>query len=237
MTSDPPPSRPRSRAVTVRPTRSPPPVPSPRPAFIAIAGGSGSGKSWLARRLARRLQPLARVLALDHFYRDLSLMPPAHRNRVNFDHPDALDWPLLHSTLDRLMEGRDTRVPSYDFATHTRRKRSRRWSFRPVVLVEGLWPWGPTLSPDRYLLRIFCDTPDALRQKRRRLRDVTERGRSLEHADRQWRRHTLPMHRLHVAPLAAAAQVRLTPGYGPAVLDALVRQIQTLTVPPHQPVP
>jgi hypothetical protein len=66
---------------------------------------------------------------------------------------------------------------------------------------------------------------------------VNERGRSLEYADRQWHRHTLPMHRLHVAPLAASAHLRLMPGYGPAALDALASQIHTLTLSTHPPGP
>lgn len=169
------------------------------PIAIAIAGGSGSGKTWLARAILRRLRPHAALLSLDDFYRDLSDLPPARRERVNFDTPEALDWPLLGECLDGILAGRAVPLPRYDFTSHTRRGTRRRWKPRPIVLLEGLWPWQRPEFRTRFALRIFRDTPVGQRLERRRTRDVRDRGRTADSVDRQWRRQVQPMYRRHVA--------------------------------------
>ena len=91
-----------------------------RVAIIGIGGGSGSGKSTLARAVAEH-EPAAGVLEIDSYYRDLSHLSFAERERWNFDHPDAIDWELLAAHLEALGQGRAVERPVYDFATHTRR--------------------------------------------------------------------------------------------------------------------
>src|SRR5512140_3253218 len=91
-----------------------------RPLLVAIVGGSGSGKTWLARRLQRRLAPEAARVSLDDFYRDRSRLSPARRARLNFDHPRSIDWAEFERVLGRLSAGRSARVPRYDFRTHCR---------------------------------------------------------------------------------------------------------------------
>lgn len=48
----------------------------------------------------------------------------AARNEYNFDHPDAFDFELLKTTLQRLKEGRKADVPIYNFVTHSRESRT-----------------------------------------------------------------------------------------------------------------
>ncbi len=89
--------------------------------LVAITGGSGAGKTWLADRLQHLLGKKAGRLSQDSFYRDWSHLPPAERGRVNFDHPDALDWAHFADSLHTLRSGRACRLPVYDFQTHSRR--------------------------------------------------------------------------------------------------------------------
>jgi uridine kinase len=177
--------------------------------LVAIAGGSGSGKSWLAAELERRLQPHAARLSLDDFYRDLAARPMAARAMVNFDAPGAIDWPLVEACLGQIRRGEAAWLPRYDFATHTRRPRRRRWEPRPIVLIEGLWPWWRAALRRHYALRVFRTGPDEVLFARRLKRDVAERARTPESVDRQWRRQVRPMYRRYVRPQMDSAHVVL----------------------------
>jgi uridine kinase len=196
--------------------------------LVAIAGGSGSGKTWLAQALRRRLGRRAALLSLDDFYRDLGHVPPARRARRNFDQPAAIDWPALAAVLDDIAAGGRPPVPRYDFSRHTRRDRPRRWSPRPVVLVEGLWPWVRPALRERFDLRIYRDAAAPLRRERRLERDVRERGRTAASVQRQWREQVEPMFRRHVAPQRDRAHVVVGGELPETVLEDLSRRILAL---------
>ena len=196
--------------------------------LVAIAGGSGSGKTWLARALRRRLGRRAALLSLDDFYRDLRHVAPARRAGRNFDQPAAIDWPALAAVLDGIAAGGRPPVPRYDFSRHTRRGRPRRWAPRPVVLVEGLWPWVRPALRDRFDLRIYRDAAAPLRRERRLERDVRERGRTPASVRRQWREQVEPMFRRHVAPQRDRAHVVVGGELEEAALEDLSRRILAL---------
>ena len=181
--------------------------------LVAITGGSGSGKSWLARRLKRRLGAQAGLLSLDDFYRDLSHLPLRERAKQNFDHPDAIEWSLFHDCLQRLQHGETLALPRYDFATHTRCAKPRRWHRRSVVLLDGLWLLHRPEMRRLYTLRVFCSCPAEVRLARRLERDQRERGRSRASILRQWRQQVAPMHDQFVEPQVRHADVVM----GPAV--------------------
>jgi uridine kinase len=190
--------------------------------LIALTGGSGSGKSWLARRLQRRLGALAGILSLDDFYRDLSGLTLRQRAQVNFDHPDAIEWNLFHDCLERLQRGEAVRLPRYDFATHTRRARPRIWRPKPIVLLDGLWLLHRPELRGLYDLSLFCQCPAELRLARRLDRDQRERGRSRASVLRQFRTHVGPMHDQFVEPQARYANL-LT---GPEITRELLAKIE-----------
>jgi len=173
--------------------------------LIAIVGGSGSGKTWLARRLARRLGPLAGRVSLDSFYRDLTPLPPRERVGYNFDHPAAIEWDLVEDALFRIREGKAVALPAYDYSTHTRRCRARRWRPRPVVLVDGLWLLRRARLRALYTLSVYVVCPEPLRRARRLERDERERDRRRAAIVRQYERQVAPMHRRYVAPQASLA--------------------------------
>jgi len=194
--------------------------------LIAITGGSGSGKTWLAKKLQRRLGRRAGLLSLDDFYRDLSALPPRERHRVNFDHPDAIDWDLFRKCLEAIQRGEPVRLPCYDFATHTRSARTRRWQPRPVVVIDGLWLLRRPAIRKLYAHSVFVDGPEELRLARRLARDQAERGRSRGSVLRQWRSHVKPMHDAHVAPQARLANQVVTPESAHESLAILERMVE-----------
>src|ERR1035441_7348422 len=75
-----------------------------KPHIIGIAGPSSSGKTELARQLSRKL-PGASIVSLDSYYRGMEEISLEARKKVNFDHPDALEWPLLHKHLQAMAAG------------------------------------------------------------------------------------------------------------------------------------
>ncbi len=166
---------------------------------IGIAGPSGAGKTLLAREIARTL-PGCGVLCLDSFYRDLSLLPPRERDKVNFDAPAAIDWELLTGHVDRLLAGERVAVPRYEFSTHSRVAKPDPLGPCETLVLEGLFAlWHPRVR-SVLDLAVFLDAPEAVCLDRRIARDTARRGRSEDSVRDQWRRQVAPMYREHVLP-------------------------------------
>src|ERR1019366_8242620 len=173
--------------------------------LIGVAGPSGAGKTYLATQLAAALQ--ASVLALDRFYRDLSHLPLEERARVNFDAPEALDHEPIVEQVARLRNNETVYLPVYDFASHTRSRRTEVLRPAHVGIVEGLFTlhW-PSL---RELLgtKVFVDMDDEVCLMRRQARDVRERGRTPESVVEQYAAVVAPMAQRFVRPSIVYANV------------------------------
>jgi uridine kinase len=183
---------------------------SPRPSrLIAIAGGSGAGKTWLADRLHQACGNESGRLSLDDFYRDRSHLSPARRSAINFDHPRAIDWPLVMQVLRACRAGQITRLPRYSFATHTRLQQREEWIPSSIVLMDGLWLFSRRAVRELFDLRIFLACATQLRLERRLARDVAERARLPEAVREQFWKTVAPMHDRFVAPQARWADIIL----------------------------
>jgi uridine kinase len=173
--------------------------------LIGIAGPSGAGKTYLATHLATALH--ASVVALDRYYQDLSHLRLQERARTNFDAPEALDHELLVEQLASLRNNETVHLPVYDFATHTRTRRTEVLRPSSVVIVEGLFTlhW-PSL---RQLLgtKVFVDMNEEVCLTRRQARDVRERGRSPESVMEQYAGIVAPMAQRYVRPSIVYADV------------------------------
>jgi uridine kinase len=166
--------------------------------LIGIAGPSGAGKTYLAQHLAAVLN--APVLSMDAYYRDLAHLPLPERAVSNFDHPAAIQHELLIDHVQQLSQGKAVEIPCYDFATHTRTAQTKSFGPADVVIIEGLFTlYWPEL---RQLLRtkIFVEMNQVVCFERRTLRDVSERGRTRESVQHQFRTTVTPMTDLYVLP-------------------------------------
>src|SRR5580658_3213405 len=182
---------------------------NPRSQLVALVGGSGAGKTWLSQGLQQALDLPVTRLSLDDFYLDQSRLPPSARDRVNFDHPKAIDWPLAEAVLLGCRDARTVYVPRYSFITHTRLRTFKVVAPRPIILVDGLWLlWRPQLRR-LFDLRVFLDCPARLRLERRLHRDLADRGRDSLSVRRQFKETVAPMHKRFVAPQARWADVLL----------------------------
>ena len=178
------------------------------PTLIGFSGGSGSGKTTLTAAIHERLgKHRSAVLSLDAYYKDLSHLPLEERASVNFDRPDALDVQLLTQQIRQLRCGHAVEVPRYDFTTHTRRPETLTLQPKAVVLAEGILLLA--LDPIRSLfdLKVFVDAPTDIRFIRRLVRDIQERGRTVDSCIQQYYTTTRPMHFAWVEPSKAFADV------------------------------
>lgn len=198
------------------------------PKLIALVGGSGAGKTWLADRLCREFGDEAMSLSLDDFYSNLSHLIVSEREKINFDHPDAIDWPLFESVLHKLQGGETVLVPRYDFVSHTRATGWETRNPRPFIIVEGLWLlWHPHVR-EIFDLRVFLDCVQSLRWQRRETRDLNERARTTDAIREQFWKVVAPMHERYVEVQKAWADLVIDHSVTQSELGRLVATIRTL---------
>lgn len=188
--------------------------------LIGVAGGSGSGKTTFARMLQANLsENFAGIIAQDSYYRDLSKQFDRDGGRVNFDHPDSLEFSLLADHLNQLKKNQDVIIPQYDFVTHSRRTDLCLFVCRPIVIIDGTMILSQPEIRSQLNFAFFIDTSDEVRFQRRLYRDVRERGRTPEGVKQQFESQVRPMHDLYVEPSKTLAD-RIISGeksFGPVI--------------------
>jgi uridine kinase len=183
------------------------------PLVIGIAGGTGSGKTTIAGKLAAAI-PAGRCVVIDHdaYYRDQSHLSQAERDLVNYDHPASLESSLLARDLAALRAGGTVEVPIYDYATHTRRRETRRVEPAPVVIVEGILVFVEAAVREQLDIKIFVDTDADIRLMRRIRRDLEQRGRTFQSVRDQYYATVRPMHLEFVEPSKRHADLVIPEG-------------------------
>lgn len=179
-----------------------------RPLVIGVAGGSGSGKSTVVRQMLDLVPALSvSLLHHDSYYRDHADLPLEERARINYDHPDSLETPLLAEHLRELIAGRPVEVPQYDFSTHRRLTETRRVEPQPVIIVDGILVLAEPELRELCEIRAYVETDADVRFIRRLLRDTRERQRSVESVIAQYSETVRPMHLEFVEPSKRHAHV------------------------------
>jgi uridine kinase len=199
-----------------------------KPFVLGIAGGSGSGKSTVARALLEALAPGAGVLIeQDHYYRSQSHLAPEERQRVNYDHPDALEVELLAAHIDELRAGRAIDRPTYDFAIHDRAPSGVRIEPARVIVVEGILVLFEPRLRQRFDAKLFVDTDADIRLMRRIRRDLEQRGRTFEQIRKQYYESVRPMHMAFVEPSKRFADLIVPEGgQNPVALDLILSHLR-----------
>lgn len=181
--------------------------------IIGICGGTGSGKTTVANRILESVNAgEVAFLQQDLYYRNLDQIPLDLRQKINFDHPDAIDNDLLVEHLRALKAGRAVEIPIYDFKTHTRRPETARMEPKPIIIIEGILIFADARLLAEMDIKVFVDTPDDLRFIRRLKRDVAERGRTMESVVEQYLNSVRPMHMQFVEPSKRLADVIIPEG-------------------------
>ena len=149
--------------------------------IIGIAGGTGSGKTTVVRNIVDKL-PAGEVVVLpqDSYYKDSSNVPAEERQNINFDHPNAFDWDLLHEHIKLLKDMRPIEQPTYSFLTCTRQAETVHIEPKDVIIIEGILALSDPRLRALMDLKIFVDADSDERLIRVIQRDVIERGRTAE---------------------------------------------------------
>jgi uridine kinase len=176
--------------------------------LIGIAGGSGSGKTTFSKKILQRVSdPGVVLLSQDSYY--LST-PPAHikvHGEMNFDHPEAFDWPLLRDHLARLKKGESVEVPVYDYKTNRRTDETQIVGPAKVVLLEGIFTlWDEELR-GLFDMKVYLHVEADIRFIRRLHRDVKDRGRTHDEVIRRYYDTVRPMHQLYLEPTRKYADI------------------------------
>lgn len=179
-----------------------------KPLLIGIAGGSGSGKSTVARNVAAALGGASvAFIDMDAYYHGAAHLSVEDRRKINFDHPNAIDWELLITQLAALAAARAIEKPEYDFATHTRSPRTTHIPSADVVVVDGILVLTDPRVRALFDIKVFVDTDADIRLIRRLRRDLVERDRPLEEIIDQYLTTVQPMHLEFVEPSKRYADV------------------------------
>jgi uridine kinase len=182
------------------------------PFLLGVSGGTGSGKSTVARVLRDNFGDLCTVLPQDAYYRDQTHLPLAERAKMNYDHPDAFDTDLFLSHLNALRAGEAIDRPVYSFEIHTRLPETIRLEVAPIIMVEGILLFHEPRLREVFDLKVYVDTDADIRVIRRVLRDVNERGRTMESVFAQYLTTVKPMHEAFVEPSKRYADLILPEG-------------------------
>jgi uridine kinase len=172
-----------------------------RPILIGICGGTGSGKSTVAREIYESLHETEiAIIQQDAYYKDQTDMAIEERCKTNYDHPFAFDTDLLIKHIKKLFEGQAIQRPIYDFSVHNRSDETITVEPRNIVILEGIMILEDKRLRDLMDIKIFVDTDADLRIIRRIVRDINERGRTLDSVIDQYIATVKPAHEQFIEP-------------------------------------
>ena len=197
---------------------------------IGLAGGTGSGKTTVAHVILERVGS-ERIAYVPHdaYYHSLADLPPAQRDAINWDHPDALDTELMIAQVQALKAGRAIELPVYDFMAYARTPDTIHIEPQPIILVEGILIFADARLRQLFDMKIFVDTDADLRLIRRLRRDIAERGRTAESVIRQYLASVRPMHLEFVEPSKRYADIIVPEGgRNEVAMEMIVARIESL---------
>jgi uridine kinase len=202
-----------------------------KPILIGIAGGSASGKSSIAQRLKNEYSLTNSVVIIrqDDYYKDQSHLTMEERVKTNYDHPLAFDNELLIQHLNALMNGETIEKPTYDYTVHNRSEVTETIKPCDVIVLEGLFVLESESLRDLLDMKIFVDTDADIRFIRRMVRDVKERGRSLDSVVSQYTTTVRVMHDLFIEPSKRYANLIIPEGgHNEVAIDLLTTKINSI---------
>lgn len=196
---------------------------------IGVAGGSASGKTTVATRLKEECNESVQLLSHDFYYLPHSELPLEERAKLNYDHPNAFDTERLIKDIKELKQYHAIERPVYSYTEHDRLKETVRVEPARVIIVEGFMIFENQELRDLFDIKIYVDTDADERLMRRILRDVKERGRSLESVLDQYTNTVKPMHEQFVEPFKKYADI-IVPrgGMNDVAIEMLIKRIKAI---------
>ena len=196
---------------------------------IGIAGGTGSGKSTMIRKIKEEFSDEITILSHDFYYKQHNDIPFEERKKLNYDHPNEFDTDLMINHIKALKEWRSIERPVYDFTIHNRVDETVTVKPAKVIIVEGILIFENKELLDMFDIKAFIDTDADVRIIRRILRDVRERGRTLDSVVNQYLTTVKLMHEQFVEPSKKNADIIIPEGgYNVVALEMLNERIHAL---------
>ena len=194
---------------------------------IGIAGGTGSGKTTITRKLMQRFGHEVSVIYHDNYYKAHHNMPYEERAKLNYDQPDAFDTDQLIEAVRALKKGRSVICPVYDYSIHDRSEKTVTVKPARVVIVEGILIFENKELCSLMDIKVFVDADADVRILRRIVRDVRDRGRSLESVVNQYLNTVKPMHEKYVEPSKRNADIIVPEGgHNKVALELLMERVR-----------
>ncbi len=191
--------------------------------IIGIAGGTGSGKTTVVNKIVSSFpKGEVAVIPQDSYYKDSSHIPPQERSKINFDEPDAIEWPLLVEHLRQLREGKSIEMPTYSYLTCTRQPETVHVEPCDVVIVEGILVLTDSVMRDMMDVKCFVDADSDDRLIRVIARDCIERGRTPQMVIDRYQDVLKPMHSMYIEPSKRFADLIIPQGGTNAVAIGLL---------------
>ncbi len=180
---------------------------------VGIAGGTGSGKTTVVNRIVNLL-PKGEVVVIpqDSYYYDNSHLPLEERQEINFDHPESIEFDLLVKHLKQLKQGTAIEQPIYSYLTCTRAKETIPIEPRHVVIIEGILVLTNPELRDLMDVKVFVDADPDDRLSRVILRDIVERGRSVNKVLERYEKTVKPMYLQFIEPTKRYADIIVPQG-------------------------
>ncbi|WP_227396824.1 uridine kinase [Jeotgalibacillus aurantiacus] len=201
-----------------------------KPVIIGVTGGSGSGKTSVTKAIYDYFkdQSIA-IIEQDYYYKDQSNIPYEERLKTNYDHPLAFDNDLLIEHISQLLKREAVEKPVYDYTVHTRSERTIPVEPKDVIIVEGILVLEDERLRDLMDIKLYVDTDSDLRIIRRMLRDINERGRTIDSVVDQYINVVRPMHNQFIEPTKRYADIIIPEGgQNHVAIDLMVTKIQTI---------
>lgn len=196
--------------------------------IIGIAGGSGSGKTTVVKKIVDALpQQTMVIVPQDAYYYDNGHLTQEEKLKINFDHPNSIEWDFLIKQIDQLRGGLPIQMPLYNYVTCARAKETITIEPKTVVIVEGILVLGNEELRKRMDIKLFVSTGDDDRLIRIMRRDIVERGRSYNEVLKHYEKYVKPMHEQFIEPTKLFADVIIPRGGDNQVaIDMVVSRIK-----------
>ncbi|WP_353096711.1 uridine kinase [Tissierella praeacuta] len=201
-----------------------------RPLLIGITGGTGSGKSTVSKEIFKSIhEKKITIIEQDSYYKDQSNLTFEERIKTNYDHPLAFDNELLVKHLKDLMDNKSIEKPIYDFENHTRKKETITVEAKDIIILEGILILFEEEIRNLLDIKIFVDTDSDVRVIRRILRDIKDRGRTLDSVILQYMETVRPAHLQFIEPTKRYADIIIPEGgYNKVAIDIMVAKINSI---------
>jgi uridine kinase len=175
---------------------------------IGICGGTGSGKTTVVNKILNILpENQVVILSQDSYYKDSSNVSVEERKRINFDHPDSIEFDLLYNHIQELIKGNSVQKPIYSYITSSRSVETIPVESKDVILVEGILLFSDERIRNICNVKIFVDAPSDERLLRVIKRDIIERGRNVEQTIERYIETVRPMHEQFIEPTKRYADI------------------------------